>query len=217
VLRHFDFHDLLRQHAHALAQKVHVPVQLGLAQQLREAPSSSPRPSALVPFVGDLDNPAGNHPVADRVNDLTGKPTPRGLFWGPPPPPGPARLTARPRGVHLGRGSGPPRRACTRRADNNELKDDRGASADAYFLVAGGLAPSRVPRQAKRRKWNVVPPSIHQRAWVMGEHEGRCVERRVGTPSSGRGRVTWLLLLRLQVVDTLDNTERAPCRVVVGT
>jgi len=32
--RHLDLHDLLRQHPHALAQKVHIVIEFGFAQQL---------------------------------------------------------------------------------------------------------------------------------------------------------------------------------------
>ena len=75
MLRYFDLHDLLCQHTHALAQEIHVPVQLCLAQKLLKRHPQVLGHRLWFPFLGDLDNPDGNHPVAVRVNDLTPKPT----------------------------------------------------------------------------------------------------------------------------------------------
>jgi len=86
LLRHLDLHDLLGHHAYTLAQEIHVPVQLGLAQQLLKRHPQILGHRLWLPLVGDLVNPDGNHPVAVRVNGLSRKPTrPGTLLWSPRP------------------------------------------------------------------------------------------------------------------------------------
>src|ERR687886_2344903 len=65
-----------------------------------------------------------------------------------------------------------------------EVADDGGTSADAYVLAARRLT-GRLERLGGRGVDEVVHGAalhLDRRAWVMGEDEGRCVERRVGTP-----------------------------------
>src|SRR5207342_479481 len=65
-----------------------------------------------------------------------------------------------------------------------EVTDHGGTPADADVLAAGGLA-SRLERLGRRGVEEVEGRAalhLDRRARVMGEDEGRCVERRVGTP-----------------------------------
>src|SRR5215218_11476608 len=67
---------------------------------------------------------------------------------------------------------------------SKELADHGGTSADAYVMAARGLA-GRLERLGRRSVDEVERrAAIHldRRARVMGEDEGRGVERRVGTP-----------------------------------
>src|SRR5687768_15831463 len=65
-----------------------------------------------------------------------------------------------------------------------EIADRGGASADAYVLAVRGLA-GRLERLGRRSVDEVERRAalhLDRRARVVGEDEGRCVERRVGTP-----------------------------------
>src|SRR5829696_8984144 len=65
-----------------------------------------------------------------------------------------------------------------------EVADHRGAAADAYVLAAGGLAGGleRLGRRGVDEVERRAALHLDRRARVMGEDEGRRVERRVGTP-----------------------------------
>src|SRR5215203_7089238 len=67
---------------------------------------------------------------------------------------------------------------------SKEVADHGGTAADAYVLAARSLA-GRLERVGRRSVDEVVRRAalhLDRRARVMGEDEGRCVERRVGTP-----------------------------------
>src|SRR5438552_2114287 len=65
-----------------------------------------------------------------------------------------------------------------------EVADHGGAAADAYVLAVGGFADGlerlggRSVDEVERR----AALHLYRRARLVGEDEGRCVERRVGTP-----------------------------------
>src|SRR5688572_33282847 len=65
-----------------------------------------------------------------------------------------------------------------------EVADHGGTSADAYVLAVRSVARG-LERLGGRGVDEVVRrAAVHldRRAWVVGEDEDRCVERRVGTP-----------------------------------
>src|SRR5436309_15698816 len=67
---------------------------------------------------------------------------------------------------------------------SKEVADHGGTPADAYVLAARSLA-GRLERLGRRSVDEVERRAalhLDRRARVMGEDEGRCVERRVGTP-----------------------------------
>src|SRR5688572_6840414 len=67
---------------------------------------------------------------------------------------------------------------------SKEVADHGGTSADAYVLAARSLAGllERLGRRSVDEVKRRAALHLDRRARVMGEDEGRCVERRVGTP-----------------------------------
>src|SRR5215218_3269214 len=67
---------------------------------------------------------------------------------------------------------------------SKEVEDRGRTPADAYVLAAGGLAGGleRLGRRGVDEVERRAALHLDRRARVMGEDEGRCVERRVGTP-----------------------------------
>jgi hypothetical protein len=78
MLGHLELHQLLSHRANALAQKVDVLIELGLAQQLEKS-----HPQILghrfVPPFGDLDNPDGNRRWPAASTAYVNNPHIRGL------------------------------------------------------------------------------------------------------------------------------------------
>src|SRR3954453_5211372 len=67
---------------------------------------------------------------------------------------------------------------------SKEVADHGGTSAEAYVLAVRGLAGclERLGRRSVDEVERRAALHLDRRAWVMGEDEYRCVERRVGTP-----------------------------------
>src|SRR5688500_434895 len=67
---------------------------------------------------------------------------------------------------------------------SKEVADHGGTSAEAYVLAVSSLAGclERLGRRSVDEVKRRAPLHLDRRARVMGEDEGRCVERRVGTP-----------------------------------
>src|SRR5215217_6185386 len=74
---------------------------------------------------------------------------------------------------------------------SKEVADHGGTPAEAYVLAAGGLAGGleRLGRRSVDEVEGRAALHLDRRARVMGEDEGRGVERRVGTPPTLPPRV----------------------------
>src|SRR5918994_5132202 len=76
---------------------------------------------------------------------------------------------------------------------SKEVADHGGTPADAYVLAAGGLAGGleRLDRRGVDEVEGRAALHLDRRARVVGEDEGRCVERRVVTPPFPPLAVAW--------------------------
>ena len=74
VLGHFELHQLLSHGAYALAKKVDVLVELGLAQQLQKSHPQILGHRSIPPF-GDVDNPDKNRRWPAASTAYVKKPT----------------------------------------------------------------------------------------------------------------------------------------------